>query len=46
MAINLIWTPLERVDVGIEYLYGKRENFDGQSALANRVQVAFIFYLP
>jgi len=46
LAANLIWKPLERVRVGIEYLYGLRENIDLAVGSANRVQVAFIFDLP
>jgi hypothetical protein len=46
LAANLIWRPLERVRVGVEYLYGLRENVDGAIGVANRVQAAFIFDLP
>ena len=46
LAVNLIWSPLDRVKLGIEYLYGLRENIDRQSAGAHRVQAAFIFDLP
>ncbi len=46
LAANLIWSPLERVKVGIEYLYGLRENIDGAVGSANRTQFAFIFDLP
>jgi hypothetical protein len=46
LAANLIWNPLERVRVGIEYLYGLRENVDRAVGSANRTQVAFIFDLP
>jgi hypothetical protein len=46
LAANLIWKPLERVRVGIEYLYGLRENVDLAVGTANRVQAAFIFDLP
>jgi hypothetical protein len=46
LAANLIWNPLERVRVGIEYLYGLRENVDREVAPANRAQAAFIFDLP
>ena len=46
LAANLIWSPLERVKVGIEYLHGTRENFDGATGAANRVQASFIFDLP
>lgn len=46
LAVNLLATPLDRVTVGIEYLYGTRENVDGDGAAANRIQTAFIFELP
>lgn len=46
LAANLIFAPTENTNLGIEYLYGLRENFDGQSAQANRVQVAFAYFLP
>jgi hypothetical protein len=38
---NLIWLPMERMGVGIEYLYGTRENLDGQSGTAHRIQTGF-----
>ena len=38
---NLIWLPVERMGVGIEYLYGTRENKDGQSGFAHRIQTGF-----
>lgn len=37
---NLIWLPVERMGVGLEYLYGTRENKDGQRGEANRIQMA------
>ncbi len=46
LAANLIWNPDTRVRVGIEYLYGLRENVDGGVGVANRIQCAFIFDLP
>ncbi len=42
-AANLIWTAAKKFDVGIEYLFGTRENNDGDDADANRVQVSFIY---
>jgi hypothetical protein len=30
LALNLVYSPSSRVDVGAEYIYGKRENHDGQ----------------
>ncbi len=46
LAANLLWSPLDRVTLGIEYLYGTRVNVDGASGVANRLQTAFIFNLP
>ena len=46
LAANLIWEPVDRVNVGIEYLYGVRENVDREKGDAHRLQSAFIFYLP
>jgi hypothetical protein len=38
-AVDLIWSPFERVDVGGEYLWGRRENKSGESGTANRLLV-------
>jgi len=46
LAANLIYSPLERVRVGIEYLYGIRENINGATGAAHRIQASFIFDLP
>jgi hypothetical protein len=46
LAVNLIANPYERVFCGIEYLYGIREDVDGDSGSANRLQVACGFFLP
>jgi len=40
---SLVFSPIERIDVGIEYLYGTRENKDGQKASADQIQVVGIF---
>jgi hypothetical protein len=32
--------PAERMGIGIEYLYGSRENKDDASGIAQRLQVA------
>jgi hypothetical protein len=37
-SANLIWLPVDRMGVGIEYLHGTRENKDGQSGTAQRLQ--------
>lgn len=36
--VNLIWSPWKKVDIGIEYIYAKREIENGQSGDLNRVQ--------
>lgn len=40
LAVNLIWLPVSRLGVGLEYLYGERENKDGESGFAHRIQMA------
>ena len=35
-AVDFIWSPYEEVTVGVEYLWGRRENKDGASGDANR----------
>lgn len=37
LAASLWWIPIPRLSVGIEYLWGERENLDGQAAQARRV---------
>ncbi|SFI04968.1 DcaP family trimeric outer membrane transporter [Planctomicrobium piriforme] len=39
LSANLIWLPFERMGVGIETLYGERQNKDGQSGQACRIQI-------
>ena len=36
--INLLWSPVIRVDVGGELLWGRRENKDGASGTARQIQ--------
>jgi hypothetical protein len=36
--INLLWSPVSRVDVGGELLWGRRENKDGASGTARQIQ--------
>ncbi|MFV0443219.1 MAG: DcaP family trimeric outer membrane transporter [Planctomycetaceae bacterium] len=47
-AVNLIWSPLKSrsVDIGAEYLWGRRENKDGHSASAHRLQLSVTWRLP
>jgi hypothetical protein len=43
---TLIANPYERVFVGIEYLYGIRQEVSGAQGTAHRVQTSFGFFLP
>ena len=42
-SLNIVFSPLERIDLGIEYIYGTRENNDGHKAGATQVQIVGIF---
>ena len=46
LATNLIWRPVDPVDIGVEYLFGQRESKDRRRADANRLQFSFIWRLP
>jgi hypothetical protein len=37
VAADLIWNPFKQVDIGIEYLWGRREDKDGASGTSNRI---------
>jgi hypothetical protein len=37
---NLLWSPMQRVQLGGEFLWGKRENRDGSSGEATQLQLA------
>lgn len=39
-ALNLIWTPYKNLDLGIEALYGTREDLDTQDGSATRLQLS------
>jgi hypothetical protein len=41
VSANIIWLPVERMGVGLEYLYGFRKNKDGQRGEDSRVQIGF-----
>ena len=40
VTANLIWLPFERMGIGTEVLFGERENKDGQTGEAVRIQTA------
>ena len=39
-AINYIWSPASRIDLGAEIIYGTRQNKDGEKAKATQVQLS------
>ncbi len=41
LHLNLIWSPVPRVNLGIGYLWAKRELENGESGDLNRVQTGF-----
>ncbi len=41
--INLIWTPVRNVDVGMEFIHARRELESGQTGSLNRVQFSSKF---
>jgi TolA-binding protein len=42
VGVNLVFSPAQRVDVGVEYIYGSRKNKDGQTGTANQVQAVML----
>lgn len=46
IAANLIWTPVKHIDMGVEYLFGTRQDKDGSRGEANRLQFGFWYRLP
>ena len=41
VSANIIWLPVDRMGIGLEYLYGFRKNKDGQKGDNSRIQMAF-----
>lgn len=39
-AANVIWSPVKKFDLGLELLWGQRENRNGQESSATRVQAS------
>lgn len=37
---NVIWTPTPSINIGLEYLWGQRENEDGEDGNATQIQAA------
>ncbi len=45
-AADLIWNFTEKAFVGIEYLWGMREDLDGSDGTANRLQLSLRYSFP
>jgi hypothetical protein len=43
LAANIIFSPMARMDAGLQYIWGSRENNDGEKGTANQVQLVVIF---
>jgi len=43
LAANVVFSPTTRADFGLEYIYGTRQNKDGQGADANQFQAVALF---
>lgn len=41
LAVSLWWLPSRKMSTAVEYLTGERENIDGQSGRADRIQLLF-----
>ena len=41
--VNLIWSPIPQVDLGGEYIWGRRRAVNGQEGFANRLQLSSKF---
>jgi len=40
-AVNLIWLPVDRMGVSVEYLIGERQNKNGETGKAHRIRYKF-----
>jgi hypothetical protein len=43
ISVNLVFSPIDRIDAGIEYIYGTRENKNGERGSSDQLQVVGIF---
>ena len=43
VGTNLVWSPFENVDLGGEYLWGKRKDLDGARGTNSRFQFSSKF---
>jgi hypothetical protein len=43
LSVNLVFSPIERIDAGIEYVYGTRDNKNGERGNSDQIQIVGIF---
>ena len=43
LSVNVVFSPIERIDLGLEYIYGVRENKNGSRGSSDQFQVVGIF---
>ena len=44
VSLNLLWSPLSSIDIGVEYLWGERMNKNGERGNANQFQLVGTFF--
>jgi len=42
-SANLVFSPIDRIDMGVEYIYGSRENKNGLRGTSDQFQIVGIF---
>lgn len=42
-SFNLVFSPTDRIDIGVEYIYGRRRNKNGDTGTADQIQAVGIF---
>ena len=43
-SANLIWSPLKQIDLGLEFLWGSREDKSGNKGTASQLQIVATFF--
>jgi hypothetical protein len=44
LSLNLLWSPIPRVDLGTQFIYGNRQNKDGSQGSARQLQLRVRFF--
>ncbi|MFI3240290.1 MAG: DcaP family trimeric outer membrane transporter [Bacteroidales bacterium] len=43
ISLNMFWSPVKPILLGIEYLHGEREDMDGSRGSANRIYISALY---